>query len=111
METCFGFIVGASAVLVTVSSCSMKCHTEIWEELCLIHTDGLCKYDAGRVIIYGERFDHNRLRNVDRQSCDDEALAMDEEFCTALEYMSPPTAGWGVDIAGLVKLLADSINI
>ncbi|XP_063943936.1 lysine--tRNA ligase-like [Daucus carota subsp. sativus] len=34
----------------------------------------------------------------DRQSGDDEAMALDETFCTALEYALPSTAGWGMGI-------------
>ncbi|KAG2469778.1 SYK ligase, partial [Polypterus senegalus] len=42
---------------------------------------------------------------------DDEAMFIDENFCTALEYGLPPTAGWGMGIDRLAMFFTDSNNI
>lgn len=42
---------------------------------------------------------------------DDEAMFIDETFCTALEYGLPPTAGWGMGIDRFTMFLTDSNNI
>ncbi|THG04341.1 hypothetical protein TEA_018033 [Camellia sinensis var. sinensis] len=47
----------------------------------------------------------------DQQSGDDDAMALDETFCTALEYGLPPTGGWGLGIDRLTMMMTDWQNI
>jgi lysyl-tRNA synthetase class 2 len=42
---------------------------------------------------------------------DDEAMFIDENFCTALEYGLPPTGGWGFGVDRFTMLLTDTNNI
>ncbi|GET90597.1 lysyl-tRNA synthetase, putative [Leishmania tarentolae] len=48
---------------------------------------------------------------LDRQTGDDEAMALDETFLKALQVGLPPTAGWGMGIDRVAMLLNGSSNI
>ncbi|KAJ4778991.1 Lysine--tRNA ligase [Rhynchospora pubera] len=71
-------------------------------ELCNAYTE------LNDPVVQRQRFEE-QLK--DRQSGDDEAMALDETFCTALEYGLPPTGGWGLGIDRLAMMLTDSQNI
>ena len=55
-----------------------------------------------------ERFEQQAK---DKAAGDEEAQLIDENFCTALEYGLPPTAGWGMGIDRFTMLLTDANNI
>ncbi|KAJ3678218.1 hypothetical protein LUZ60_002021 [Juncus effusus] len=71
-------------------------------ELCNVYTE------LNDPVVQRARF-KDQLK--DRQSGDDEAMALDEAFCTALDCGLPPTGGCGIGIDRLVMLLTDSQNI
>jgi lysyl-tRNA synthetase class 2 len=55
--------------------------------------------------------DRFNAQTKDRDQGDDEAQAMNEDFCVALEYGLPPTGGWGLGIERMTMFLADKCNI
>ncbi|CAO3656813.1 unnamed protein product [Mucor hiemalis] len=52
-----------------------------------------------------------RLQLQDRIDGDLEAPVPDEDFCEALEYALPPTAGWGMGVDRLVQLMTGATHI
>lgn len=59
-------------------------------------------------IVQRDRFEQQAK---DKAAGDDEVQLIDENFCTALEYGLPPTAGWGMGIDRVTMILTDSNNI
>lgn len=55
--------------------------------------------------------DRFRVSQLDSTEGDDEAMVHDEDFCVALEYGLPPTAGWGLGIDRFTMMLTDNYSI
>ena len=64
------------------------------EEICNAYTE------LNKPMVQRSRFE--------QQAKDDEAMFLDEGFCTALEYGLPPTGGWG---CGIGKHLTHSVEV
>mmetsp|Transcript_3263 Transcript_3263/g.4492 ORF Transcript_3263/g.4492 Transcript_3263/m.4492 type:complete len:584 (+) Transcript_3263:119-1870(+) len=72
------------------------------KEVCNAYTE------LNNPIVQRQRFEQQAK---DKAKGDDEAQAVDETFCTALEYGLPPTGGWGMGIDRLTMFLTDNHNI
>ncbi|KAF5286810.1 hypothetical protein FQR65_LT12431 [Abscondita terminalis] len=59
-------------------------------------------------VVQRQRFEQQAK---DKAAGDEEAQLVDENFCTALEYGLPPTAGWGLGVDRLTMFLTDCNNI
>ncbi|CAF1217246.1 unnamed protein product [Adineta ricciae] len=78
-------------------------------ELFICHKEACNAYtELNDPIVQREMFE---LQAKDRYAGDAEAQSIDEDYCTALEYGLPPTAGWGLGIERLTMLLTDSNNM
>jgi len=72
------------------------------KEICNAYTE------LNNPLVQRERF---QQQAGDRELNDDEAMVYDEDFCVALDYGLPPTAGWGMGIDRLTMFLTDSNTI
>ncbi|XP_029156826.1 lysine--tRNA ligase isoform X2 [Nylanderia fulva] len=74
----------------------------VQKEICNAYTE------LNDPFVQRERFAQQAM---DKAAGDEEAQIVDENFCTALEYGLPPTAGWGMGLDRLTMFLTDTNNI
>ena len=58
-----------------------------------------------------DQYDRFKAQIDAKNAGDDEAHEMDEDYCQALGYAMPPTAGWGLGVDRLVMLLLNKQSI
>jgi len=58
-----------------------------------------------------EQLDRFKEQSKDKKAGDDEIGDIDEDFCNALSYGMPYTAGWGIGIDRLVMMLTNAESI
>jgi tyrosyl-tRNA synthetase len=99
-------------------------HPGVMSPLAKYHRDDPCLTERFELFIMGKEVcnSYTELNNplVQRRNFadqakvskdDDEAQMHDEDFCTALEYGLPPTAGWGLGIDRMTMFLTGMDNI
>jgi len=103
----------------------LMCHPEIMSPLAKYHrtrpglTERFELFAAGKELINAYTELNNpkvqRQKFMDQQKDvaegDIEAMKYDEDFCVALEYGLPPTAGWGLGIDRLTMFLTNTNTI
>lgn len=72
------------------------------KELCNAYTE------LNNPIVQRERFAEQATQ---KEAGDEEAQFVDEDFCTALDYGLPPTAGWGIGVDRLTMMLTNNYSI
>jgi len=72
------------------------------KEVCNAYTE------LNNPIVQRELFGHQAK---DREAGDDEAQLIDDDFCRALDFGLPPTAGWGMGIDRMTMFFNDLDNI
>ncbi|KAJ6781273.1 hypothetical protein PWT90_05032 [Aphanocladium album] len=77
---------------------------------CFVATKEICNAYTELNVATEQRLRFEEQANQKAQG-DDEAQAIDETFCKALEYGLPPTGGWGMGIDRMMMFLTDNHSI